>query len=111
MNLFGVGLGLATLFIIGSGFVWVIRGEYLLGHLWWPYFLALGLALIATSLFVPGPWGSALLGAFGATLVWGATELKDQAVRAELGWYRFNPDPKPRPPFADRIARWRAPKL
>lgn len=111
MNLFGVGLGLATLLIIGSGFVWVIRGEYILGYLWWPYFLALGVALIAVSLFVPWTWGSALLGAFGATLVWGATELKDQAVRAELGWYRFNPGPKPPPPFADRIVRWRAPKL
>ncbi len=111
MNLFGVGLGLATLLIIGSGFVIVIRGEYLLGYLWWPYLLALGLALIVASVVVPWLWGAALLGVFGATLVWGATELKDQAVRAELGWFPANPKPKPLPPFARHIARWRAPKL
>lgn len=110
MNFFGFGLGIATLFIIGLGFVWVIRGEYLFGYLWWPYVLALGAALILASLFISSMWGSALLGAFGGSLVWGSTELKDQAVRAELGWYRFNPN-KRRPPFADTIKKWRAPHL
>jgi hypothetical protein len=110
MNLFGLGLGVATLFIIGLGFVWVIRGEYFFGYLWWPYVMGLGVALIVLSLFVQSDWGSALLGAFGASLIWGATELKDQAVRAELGWYRFNPNQR-RPPFADTIKKWRAPHL
>ena len=62
MNFFGLGLGLATLLIIGLGFVWVIRGEYYLGYLWWPYVMGFGFLLIATSLFVPSVWGSALLG-------------------------------------------------
>jgi len=110
MNLFGFGLGVATLFIIGLGFVWVIRGEYFFGYLWWPYVMGLGVALIVLSLFVQLDWGSALLGAFGGSLAWGSTELKDQAVRAELGWYRFNAK-KRQPPLADTINKWRAPHL
>lgn len=110
MTGFGLGLGLATLFIIGLGFVWVIRGEYFFGYLWWPYVMGLGIALIVLSSFVQPDWGSALLGVLGGSLIWGSTELKDQAVRAELGWYRFNPH-KRRPPAAGTIKKWRAPHL
>lgn len=111
MNYYGLLLGLVTLFIIGLGFVWVIRGEYYLGYLWWPYFMGFGIVLVIASLFVPSLWGSALLGIFGASILWGSTELKDQAVRAELGWYPFNPAPKPAPPFVEVIKKWPAPQL
>jgi hypothetical protein len=111
MNFFGPLLGLATLFIIGFGFVWVIRGEYYLGYLWWPYAMGIGIVLVAASLFVPSAWGSALLGAVGGSFIWGSTELKEQAVRAELGWYPFNPRPKPLPPFVEQIRKWPAPHL
>lgn len=111
MNFFGLGLGIAALFVIGLGFVWVVRGEFYLGYLWWPYVMGLGIALIGASLFVQSIWISALLGIFGASLVWGSTELKEQAVRAELGWYRFNPKRKPQPPLVDRIKKWQAPHL
>ena len=111
MNFFGLTLGIATLFIIGLGFAWVIRGEYTLGYLWWPYVMGLGFVLIGVSLFFASDWLSALLGALGASLVWGSTELKEQAVRAELGWYRFNPNPKPQPPFVEIIKKIKAPHL
>ncbi|MBI4772273.1 MAG: DUF4491 family protein [Chloroflexi bacterium] len=111
MNFFGLALGLATLVIIGLGFVWVIRGEYYFGYLWWPYVMGGGAALIVLSLFLPGRWLPALLGAFGASLVWGSTELKEQAVRGEIGWYPFNPKPKPQPPFVEQIKKWPAPHL
>ncbi len=111
MNLFGTELGIVTLLLIGLGFFWVIRLEYHLGLLWWPYVLALGVLLIAASAFIPGVWGSALPGIAGASLVWGATELKDQAARVEKGWYPANPHSKPRPPFARWIEKWRAPSL
>lgn len=111
MNFFGPGLGLATLLIIGLGFVWVIRGERYFGYLWWPYVMGVGLALIAASVLVSSLWASALLGTLGASIVWGSTELKEQAVRAEIGWYRFNPKPKPQPPFVEHIKKWRAPHL
>ena len=110
MNLFGILIGIATLLIIGLGFVWVIRGEYAFGYLWWPYVMGTGVALIGLSVLVAADGLSALIGVFGASLIWGSTELRDQAVRAELGWYRFNPH-KRLPPFASRIKRWPTPKL
>lgn len=110
MNFFGVLVGLATLLMIGLGFFWVIRGERYFGVLWWPYVLGLGLLLVAGSFFVVADWASALLGALGASVIWGSTELKEQAVRTELGWYPFHGQ-KIHPPLADLIRRWPAPHL
>jgi hypothetical protein len=110
MNLIGLFFGITTLLIIGLGFIWVIRGERYFGYLWWPYVMGSGASLVIVSLFVSSIWVSALLGAFGASLIWGATELKEQAVRAEIGWYPFNAR-KILPPFAEIIEKWKAPHL
>ena len=110
MSFLGFAFGILTLFIIGLGFVWLIPGEPYLGYLWWPYVMGSGVLLILVSLFVSGIWLSAVLGAFGASLVWGSTELKEQAIRAEVGWYPFNPR-KVLPPFAKIIEKWKAPHL
>ena len=110
MNVTGLTLGIATLLIIGLGFVWVIRGERYFGFLWWPYVMGSGVLLVIASLLVSSVWVSALLGAFGASLVWGSTELKEQAVRAEIGWYPFHAR-KILPPFAKIIEKWKAPHL
>jgi hypothetical protein len=110
MNFFGFILGIVSLLIIGLGFIWVIRGERYFGYLWWPYVMGLGILLILGSLLVNHLWASALLGVFGASLVWGSTELKEQAVRAEIGWYPFN-DKKLLPPLAKIIGKWKAPHL
>ncbi len=110
MNPFGLLLGIATLFIIGLGFVWVIRGERYFGYLWWPYVMGLGILLVIGSLFIASDWASGLMGAFGASLVWGSTELKEQAIRGELGWYPARTE-KIRPPFAEIIKKWPAPHL
>ncbi len=110
MNSFGFLLGVATLFIIGLGFVWVIRGERYFGYLWWPYVMGAGVAVILISLFTSNHWASALLGAFGASLIWGSTELKEQAVRGEIDWYPFRAKKIP-PPFANVIKKWKAPSL
>lgn len=110
MNTFGLFMGIATLFIIGMGFIWVIRGERYLGVLWWPYFMGLGILLIIATLWISSTWGAALLGALGGSLIWGSTELKEQAVRAELGWYPFGKK-KIHPPFAKIIKKWKAPHL
>lgn len=107
----GLALGLFSFGIIGFGFFWVIRMEYFLGYLWWPYPLLLGALMIGSSLFVGSAGLSALLGISGASFIWGATELKEQAVRAELGWFRFNPHPKPEPPFVELIKKLKAPHL
>jgi hypothetical protein len=110
MTYFGLLIGFATLFIIGLGFPLVIHGERIFGFLWWPYMMMIGIAFIVVSLFVRIDWVSVLLGVLGATFVWGSTELKEQAVRAELRWYPFNPN-KLRPPFEKIIKTWKAPHL
>jgi len=110
MNWFGFWLCLATLFIIGLGFVWVIRGERYFGYLWWPYVMGTGVFSILGSLFISNNWASALFGAFGASLIWGSTELKEQAVRGEIGWYPFRAK-KILPPFVNVIKKWKAPSL
>ena len=110
MNTFGLLIGIAALFIIGLGFIWVIRGERYLGLLWWPYFMGLGILLVVGSLFVPSLLGSALLGIFGSSLIWGSTEFKEQAIRTELGWFPFR-EKKIQPPLAEIIRKWKAPHL
>jgi hypothetical protein len=110
MNFFGLLTGIATLFIIGLGFPLVIHGERILGFLWWPYMMAVGILLIITSLFIQTDWIAVFIGVLGATFVWGSTELKEQAVRAQLGWYPLNPK-KIKPPFGNIIKKWKAPHL
>ncbi len=110
MNWFGLVVGFAVLFIIGLGFIWVIRGERYFGYLWWPYVMGIGVLCVIGSLFISNNWLSVLLGALGASLLWGSTELKEQAVRGELGWYPFW-EKKQLPPFADVIKKWKAPSL
>jgi hypothetical protein len=107
----GIALGLFSLAVIGFGFFWVIRMEYFLGYMWWPYPMALGALMIIGSLFVADPGWSALLGTGGGSFIWGSTELKEQAVRAELGWFKYNPNPKPNPPGLRWIKRIKAPHL
>jgi len=110
MNWFGISIGIATLLIIGLGFIWVIRGERYFGYLWWPYVLGAGILCVLGSLFVRSNFASALIGALGASLIWGSTELKEQAIRGELGWYPFR-GKKILPPFAEVIKKWKAPSL
>lgn len=110
MNAFGLIIGIATLFIIGLGFPLVILGERRFGYLWWPYMLGIGILIMIASLFVSMDWLSVVVGVIGATFVWGSTELKEQAVRAELGWFPFN-QRKIQPPFVNIIKKWKAPHL
>ena len=110
MDTFGLVTGVATLFIIGLGFPLVIHGERRFGYLWWPYMLGSGVIIIGVSLFVSADWLSVVAGVLGATFVWGATELKEQAIRAEVGWFPFNAH-KIHPPFEIIIKKWKAPHL
>lgn len=110
MNPFGILIGLVTFTIIGLGFPLVIRGERYLGYLWWPYMMGIGFLIIIASLFISTDWLSVVTGVLGATFVWGSTELKEQAVRAELGWFPFNEN-KIKPPFEEVIKKWKAPHL
>ncbi len=110
MNYFGLLIGLVARLIIGLGFPLVIHGERVFGYLCWPYMAGIGILLIAASIFIGIHWISAIIGVLGATFVWGSTELKEQAVRTELGWYPFKPD-KIKLPFSEIIKKWKAPHL
>ncbi len=110
MNFFGLLIGIATFLIIGLGFPLVIHGERIFGYLCWVYMMSIGVLLIVISIFVNINWLSAIIGILGATFVWGSTELKEQAVRTELGWYPFNPN-KIKLPLSEIIKKWKAPHL
>lgn len=111
MNFMGIPMGFAALALVGFGFFWVVRMERALGWTWWPYVLLAGLALVALSLLVPWVWVSALVGALGASGIWGATELRNQAIRVKLGWYPDNPAGRRKPPFEKFIRTLKAPDL
>ena len=110
MNTFGLLTGLLTLLTIGLGFPLVIHTERWLGWPWWPYMLIVGATLMAVSLRMDGDWSSILIGVTGATFLWGSTELREQAVRAELGWFPYNAR-KIKAPFEAIIRKWKAPHL
>lgn len=110
MNPFGILIGIVTFAIIGLGFPLVIRGERYFGYWSWVYMMSIGFLIILASLFILNDWLSVIVGVIGATFVWGSTELKEQAVRAELGWFPFNAN-KIKLPFADVIKKWKAPHL
>lgn len=110
MNPFGIFIGFVTLLIIGLGFPLVIRGERAFGYTVWPYMMGIGIVLVIASLFIANDWLCVITAVLGATFVWGSTELKEQAVRAELGWFPYNPN-KIKLPFTDIIKKWKAPHL
>ena len=110
MNTFGILIGIVTFTIIGLGFPLVIRGERYFGYWAWAHMISIGFLIIFASLFVQTDWLSVIVGVIGATFVWGSTELKEQAIRAELGWFPFNAD-KIKLPFAEVIKKWKAPHL
>jgi hypothetical protein len=110
MNPFGILIGVVTFLIIGLGFPLVILGERYFAYWSWIYMMSIGFLIIIASLFIQSDWGSVIVGVIGATFVWGSTELKEQAVRAELGWFPFHAD-KVKLPFTEIIKKWKAPHL
>ncbi len=92
MNTFGLIIGFLTLIIIGLGFVWVIFGERYFSYRIWPYVIVFGLILVGLSTFIANDHLSAIVGIVAASFIWGATELKSQAIRSELGWFKYRGD-------------------
>ena len=91
MNLTGLFLGLYMLLVIGFGLFWVIKLEYYLGAQVWKIVLAAGVLILLAAFFMPTFTASALLGIFGGSVVWGATELPGQAERVRQGLFPANP--------------------
>jgi len=91
MNFTGALIAFATFFAIGLGFVWVIRLEYHVGAHVARWVALLGILLIIGSAFIDHFWASAIVGIVGGTVLWGATELPDQARRVAAGQFPMNP--------------------
>ncbi|HSQ26357.1 MAG TPA: DUF4491 family protein [Anaerolineales bacterium] len=96
MNFAGIILAVFMLFAIGFGFFWVIKLEYHLGANIWKAVLVIGLLICLASLFMPNFWNSALLGIFGGSIVWGATEFTEQEKRVQRGLFPANPKRYPK---------------
>jgi hypothetical protein len=99
MNTFGLLMGVAAFLLIGIGFPWVIYLERYGGHTWAPAVLILGVLVMLSSFLVGNHYLAGILGIFGGTIIWGAGELKEQAQRCELGWFKKH-EHKFLPPWA-----------
>jgi hypothetical protein len=97
LNWTGIIFGLFSALVIGLGFVWVIRFEYLVGAYRWKWVLALGLLIIAASMFMPNFALAAVLGIAGGSIAWGALELPHQEERVDHGLFRAHPRRGERP--------------
>jgi hypothetical protein len=92
MNFTGVLLGLFAAFVIGIGFIWVIKLEYYVGAHVARLVAVFGVFIILASLFMPNFVTSSLVGVLGGSIVWGATELPDQQKRVARGIFPANPN-------------------
>lgn len=97
MNWTGIIFGILSLFLIGLGFVWVIRFEYYIGAYRWKWVMAFGVLMIAASVFMPNFALAALLGIAGGSIVWGSVELPHQEERVDHGLFRAHPQRDTRP--------------
>ncbi|MEO5952749.1 MAG: DUF4491 family protein [Chloroflexia bacterium] len=97
MNWTGVIFGFFSALMIGLGFMYVIKFEYLIGAYRWKWSLGLGLALIALSLFMPNFMLTALFSIVGGVVAWGAMELPHQEERVDDGLFKAHPKRAERP--------------
>src|SRR5918997_68681 len=97
MNWTGIILGLFSALIIGLGFVWVIRFEYLVGAYRWKWVFAAGILMVASSIFMPNFTLSAIVGIVGGSIAWGAVELPHQEERVDHGLFKAHPERAKRP--------------
>ena len=90
-HILGLVLGLCTFLIIGIFHPITIKCEYYFGDRcrWW--FLVLGIAAVAGSVWVREPFWSSLLGVLAFSSFWTIGEIKEQRQRVLRGWFPMNP--------------------
>ncbi len=91
MNFSGIIAAFLSFISIGIGFLWVIKLEYYVGAKSRYAVYLLGLITVCTSMLFKDFWISSVLGIFGGTVIWGATELSDQEKRAKAGQFPVKP--------------------
>ena len=94
MNYDGLIIGAVSFLIIGVFHPIVIKAEYYAGKGVWPVFLIVGIACIATSLFISNYIFSIILGLVGFSCLWSINEIIEQEERVEKGWFPANPKRK-----------------
>ena len=87
----GLLLGICTFLIIGLFHPVVVKFHYWFGTRCWWWFIILGLAATAASLFVEAIFPQTLLGVFAFSSFWTSKEIFEQQGRVERGWFPANP--------------------
>ncbi len=93
-HLLGLFIGICTFLIIGLFHPVVIKCEYYFGTRCWWWFLLLGIAGIALSVWINDVVWSSLLGVFAFSSFWTIGEIFEQRKRVERGWFPRNPNRK-----------------
>lgn len=93
-HLLGLVIGISTFLIIGIFHPVVIKCEYYFGTRCWWWFLVLGLAGVALSIWVDNVLWSTMLGVFAFSSFWTIKEIFEQKQRVEKGWFPHNPKRK-----------------
>lgn len=93
-HLLGLFIGICTFLIIGLFHPVVIKCEYYFGTRCWWWFLVLGIAGIALSVWINDIVWSSLLGVFAFSSFWTIGEIFEQRKRVERGWFPRNPKRK-----------------
>lgn len=91
MHYQGIIIAVATFVIIGVFHPIVIKSEYHWGVKCWPVFAVIGIALLATSLFISNVLVAAIIGVTGCSALWSILELFAQRERVRKGWFPRNP--------------------
>ena len=90
-GLTGLAIGLCTFLVIGIFHPIVIKCEYYFGVRCWWWFLVLGIAACAASVWVSDVMLSTLLGGVAFSSFWTIKEIFEQRERVRKGWFPANP--------------------
>ena len=90
-HLTGLAIGICTFLIIGLFHPVVMKCEYYFGTRCWWWFLILGIAGAAASIWVDSLFWSVLLGVFSFSSFWTILEVFEQQERVRKGWFPKNP--------------------
>lgn len=93
-HLLGLFIGICTFLIIGLFHPVVVKCEYYFGTRCWWWFLLLGVAGLAASVFISDVVWSSLLGVFSFSSFWTIKEIFEQEERVARGWFPANPKRK-----------------
>ena len=94
MSFTGIIIAALCFLSIGVFHPVVVKAEYHFSKKIWPVFLAIGVILLAISLFVQNVILQSLLGAVGCSSLWSIKELFEQEHRVKKGWFPENPKRK-----------------